>query len=90
MTVWRNIQKSVVMSVADKYWPSGFLVLDVVEECITELPRESQYIALSYVWGQTESLCLELGNIAEMKCPGSLRARKQKVGKTILDAIEVV
>ena len=70
--------------------PSGFLVLDVVDECITELPRESQFIALSYVWGQTETLCLELGNIAEMKRPGSLRAHKQKVDKTILDAIEVV
>ena len=69
-----------------------FGVIDVKEMCLTKLPPDGRYVALSYVWGgkgvwrfQTKT-----SNIKKLMAPGGLNEWHQGLPRTIQDAISLV
>jgi hypothetical protein len=65
-------------------------VVDVLEYHIVRHASALPYIALSYVWGQIETLQLTRANEAEYCRPGALLNYASRIPKTILDAFEAV
>lgn len=64
-----------------------FRLIDVRKECIVSRPWQSRYLALSYVWGGIEQLQLLEHTIDDLKAPGSLHRSRDRIPKTIRDAI---
>jgi hypothetical protein len=69
---------------------TSFRLIDVVDECVVVPPPNAQYIVLSYVWGQTQSLQLNRSNASILSRKGSLFFNEIPVAQTISDAITVV
>jgi hypothetical protein len=66
-----------------------FRVIDVLSNCVIHIPPNSQYLALSYVWGSDSKdhiRCLS-SNVSTLSQPGALRA--SNLPRTISDAILV-
>ncbi len=61
------------------------LVLDVSRYCLVELPPESRYVALSYVWptSDAEGVQLRKNDIKHLKMPGSIRKLTSTLPKVI-------
>ncbi|KAK4501877.1 hypothetical protein PRZ48_007686 [Zasmidium cellare] len=70
--------------------PPDFRVVDVQDECIVSPPAGCRYVALSYVWGQIETLCLTQEDLEWFECPGVLDKHALANAKTILDAMSIV
>jgi hypothetical protein len=63
-------------------------VVDVVDMRIKEVEGERlRYLALSYVWGGTNSLQLLKSNLADLNTPYSLQDRLTHLSKVVKDAI---
>lgn len=65
-----------------------FLVIDVVRMCLSTLPPNKEYVALSYVWGKVEMTSTLSFNVEQRKVPGSFK--QVVLPRTILDSIDVV
>jgi len=66
------------------------LVIDVQEHCLTKLPPDGRYLALSYVWGGVDQPQTKLENVKEFCTPGGLNRISETIPKTISDAILLV
>ena len=69
---------------------SGLRLVDILDNCIIPAPAECRYVALSYVWGQIETLSVRRDNFRELEVPGALSARMGGIPNTIKDAMQVV
>ena len=70
-----------------------FLRLLDVETLSIVVPNEPQtyrFIALSYVWGGTETVKLQFSNLNSLSKPGGLKSHLSRLPRTVLDAMEVV
>jgi hypothetical protein len=67
----------------------GVRVIDVDEHCVTNLPSESEYVALSYVWGtnREEQFQLTTSNLVRLEATHSLK--NEKLPRTIEDSMEM-
>lgn len=65
----------------------GFMMIDVEELCLAQLPDGATYTTLSYVWGSTNSPTTLKANVDAFRKPGAFR--RPTLPKTISDAIEV-
>lgn len=52
------------------------------------MPLETEYVCLSYVWGQLQMLKLNKGNLDTFMTPGSLEMIRENLPKTLNDAID--
>ncbi|KAI4174775.1 MAG: hypothetical protein LQ346_008191 [Caloplaca aetnensis] len=68
----------------------GVRLLDVEEACLVKMPKNCQYITLSYVWGTTPSFMTTKANIKELESPGILQTLAQQLPRTIRDTIDLV
>jgi hypothetical protein len=66
------------------------LVIDVLRGCLTRLPNNARYIALSYVWGKVDQPQTVLANFQEFCTPGGLSKITENIPRTISDAIKLV
>lgn len=69
--------------------PAEMRVIDVVEGCIIPAPSNCRYVALSYVWGQVQTLSLRSETVKNLENPGALWEHRSTIPKTISDAIQV-
>lgn len=67
-----------------------FRVIDVVSKCIVDASLGCEYLALSYVWGQTIQVRLLKSNKGSLMAPGGLNSVYQHLPNTIKDAILLV
>ena len=67
-------------------------LIDVEEVCLISAEVKIQYIALSYVWGNSETLQLTKSNLMHLQKPRSIDANigSTKIPKTIQDAMRLV
>jgi hypothetical protein len=67
-------------------------VIDVQDECVSEMPIGSNYLALSYLWGQAPMLRLLKCNKEGLMIKGSLAQLDlhPPIPKTVSDSIELV
>ncbi|CAA7263550.1 unnamed protein product [Cyclocybe aegerita] len=66
-------------------------VIDVQDQCITEATRDTRYIALSYVWGTViPAARLQRDNAAVLSAQGGLLTVRDRLPRTIVDAINLV
>ena len=66
---------------------SKLLVIDTESECLVTASGDDPYLALSYVWGRTETLSLTRANVSSLQSQGSLRERRAEIPQTIRDAM---
>lgn len=69
---------------------SELRLVDILDNCIIPAPARCRYVALSYVWGQIETLSVFRDNFRELEVPGALSSRIESVPETIKDAMQVV
>lgn len=69
---------------------SDFILIDVHQSCVVQTSRGSRYIALSYVWPRSNSLCLSSSNVNRLKQPGALLDIKLRLHKVITDSMALV
>lgn len=69
---------------------SFFRCIDVEDMCITPVPIVSQYVALSYKWGECEPFLLLKLNKDDLFAKNGLRRNWNSIPKTIQDAIDFV
>lgn len=71
-----------------------FRVVDVEKSCVVNAEAEWNYVALSYVWGQTKPMLqLLIENKKKLYTPGALSSSGELgplIPRTILDAMEAV
>ncbi|KAJ3507832.1 hypothetical protein NLJ89_g6081 [Agrocybe chaxingu] len=66
-------------------------VIDVQDHCIVEATPDTRYIALSYVWGAViPEVRLLKDSIATLSAKGGLLAVRDRLPRTIIDAIYLV
>jgi hypothetical protein len=65
--------------------PPKIRLIDVEQECMVEFTEDVQWIALSYLWGETKILTLEKDSLCEFQRPGFLSC--DRVPRTIYDAM---
>ncbi len=65
-------------------------VINVEQLCIINLPKDCEYVVLSYVWGKTAQLRLLRENYGNLSQPFALRALLDTFPRTIADAITLV
>lgn len=68
----------------------GFRLIDVLKDCVVVAPRQSRYLALSYVWSRVEQFKLQKHSCATLAAPGSLAEHRDRMSKTIRDAMYFV
>ena len=71
---------------------TSIYLIDVVKGCLTSATMETRYVALSYVWGDFNSIQTTKRNLMYLQRPGSIDASVSslKYGKTIGDALRLV
>jgi Heterokaryon incompatibility protein (HET) len=68
-----------------------FGVIDVKDMCLTKLPKDGKYVALSYTWGRTNyDFETKKENIKGLLAVGGIRPKLSAIPKTIKDAIDLV
>ncbi|KAJ8124157.1 hypothetical protein ONZ43_g63 [Nemania bipapillata] len=67
-----------------------FRCIDVEDMCIVSVPITSQYVALSYKWGECKPFLLLKPNKDDLFAKDGLRRNWDSVPKTIRDAIDFV
>ncbi|KAK3688341.1 heterokaryon incompatibility protein-domain-containing protein, partial [Podospora appendiculata] len=65
-------------------------LIDTQRQCLVPAPAGAAYIALSYVWGQTELLRTTSKTLAAHQIDGSIGGLKKEIPRTIRDAIGLV
>ncbi|KAF1991327.1 HET-domain-containing protein, partial [Aulographum hederae CBS 113979] len=70
-----------------------FFVINVDDMRIDSVPRTSEYIALSYVWGKSQSdhieeFCLRKSNLERLRTPNALS--REDLPATVADTISLV
>ncbi|KAE9378460.1 HET-domain-containing protein [Stipitochalara longipes BDJ] len=67
------------------------LVIDVNRRCVVPMPKDGEYIALSYMWGKDQALKLKKANYELLQATNILDPVSGNVqpSQTIIDAIEV-
>jgi hypothetical protein len=70
----------------------AFRLIDVVDNCVIQSPRDVRYVALSYVWGKEKFLTAVTSNIERLEKPGALQHSefRDRMPATIRDAMQVV
>lgn len=71
-------------------WKSFFGVIDVKKMCLTPLPPNGRYVALSYVWGGVSNFKTNEKNIKSFMRDGGLRQVRGDLPRTIRDSIDLV
>ncbi|KAI0535880.1 heterokaryon incompatibility protein-domain-containing protein [Xylaria digitata] len=69
---------------------SFFRCIDVEDMCITPVPIESQYVALSYKWGECKPFLLLKPNKDDLFAKDGIRRNWDSIPKTIQDSIDFV
>ncbi|KAI1279639.1 heterokaryon incompatibility protein-domain-containing protein [Xylaria sp. FL0933] len=69
---------------------SFFRCIDVEDMCITPVPITSQYVALSYKWGECKPFLLLNPNKDDLFAKDGLRRNWDSIPKTIQDSIDFV
>ncbi|KAH8652051.1 heterokaryon incompatibility protein-domain-containing protein [Xylariales sp. PMI_506] len=69
--------------------PPGFMVIDVVENCLLVTSESCRFLALSYVWGDSVKFKTTSKNIDQLRQPGTLEAAEAQLNPTIRDAISL-
>ena len=69
----------------EESWPKR--LIDVRECRIVEASQNTDYLALSYVWGTDVSLKLTTENVEEISQEGALENPQYKLPRTVLDAM---
>ncbi|KAI1427962.1 heterokaryon incompatibility protein-domain-containing protein [Xylaria sp. FL1777] len=69
---------------------SFFRCIDVEDMCITPVPITSQYVALSYKWGECTPFLLLKPNMHDLFAKEGLRRNWESIPKTIRDSIDFV
>ncbi|KAI1753788.1 heterokaryon incompatibility protein-domain-containing protein [Xylaria castorea] len=69
---------------------SFFRCIDVEDMCITPMPITSQYVALSYKWGECKPFLLLKPNKDDLFAKDGLRRNWDSIPKTIRDSIDFV
>lgn len=69
---------------------SYFGVVDVHQMCLTSLPHDRRYVALSYMWGIERRYTTTTRNIISHQEPGGLEKIFGRLPKVIQDAIQLV
>lgn len=67
--------------------PEGFMVIDVVDNCLIGKAYPCRYLALSYVWGNSIAFKTTSQNVDELRAKGSIGDIWNKLSPTIQDAI---
>lgn len=63
-------------------------MIDVEQMCVTEVPQDCRFVALSYLWGKNfEQLFTTSENLPRLSVPGALR--KESLPQTIKDSIKL-
>lgn len=66
-------------------------VIDTENQCIVDAVPGLRYLTLSYVWGQVvPSIRLQRNNLAELTTKGALHTLRERLPKTITDAMDLV
>jgi hypothetical protein len=65
-------------------------LIDVVSECLVEIQSPCRYLALSYVWGGVPNFRLTTSNKSSLMQTGTLRNIRDKLPRTIRQAIDLV
>ena len=67
-------------------------LIDVEEGCLVSADIETRYVALSYVWGDFESVQTVKSNLMHLRKPGSIDINVSglKIANTIKDAMRLV
>ena len=73
-----------------RQFPVGLRLIDVKRMCVIKASNHAKYIALSYVWGNTKTAQLTTQNKLSMEKISALSKRTDIIGRTILDAIQLV
>ena len=63
--------------------------IDVVDMKLAKLPDDAEYLALSYVWGQTPALVTTEENKEVRSTPGGLRDILERSPSTVRDAVKL-
>lgn len=64
--------------------------IDVVLNCVVEMPLHSRYLTLSYVWGDVACVRLAKGNAKNLMIENSLINFRNDLPRTITDALQFV
>jgi hypothetical protein len=67
--------------------PDGFMVIDVVDNCLIGKSYPCRYLALSYVWGNSIAFKTTSKNVEELQVKGSIGHVWKQLSPTIQDAI---
>lgn len=81
-------QDAVPKEASDGYVPF-FRLIDVQRGCVVDAQADWNYVALSYVWGQSPMLKLLLSNKDSLYKDNALLSDEFTIAQTIKDAIEV-
>lgn len=65
-------------------------VIDVLQECLVEVPSTARYITLSYVWGGPQVFQNILARKQSLYRSGGISSNNVTIPKTIRDAIQLV
>ncbi|KAA8909376.1 heterokaryon incompatibility protein-domain-containing protein [Sphaerosporella brunnea] len=66
-----------------------FRLIDVCRQCLVRAPKKCKYLALSYVWGRVDSLNTVKKNVQAFEKRGGLARVRDRIPKTIADAMEL-
>ncbi len=70
----------------DESFPN-FLLIDVRKRCLVRIKRSCRYVALSYVWGHTNTFLTKMENVEQLLQPNALHPDHVQLPKTIAQAI---
>lgn len=82
-----HCQRLVLPQSIDPRQVDAFLVIDVVDECLTKPPSNCLFSALSYKWGGVNGLQAKVENITTLETVGSLGRLQHEIPNTIRDAM---
>jgi hypothetical protein len=63
-------------------------LIDVIEMKIVQRPWSTNYLALSYVWGGVQQLCLLKSNRAALQKPGALSKEIHQISRTVRESMK--
>lgn len=70
--------------------PEGFMVIDVVENCLVKPDPSCRFFALSYVWGITAPFRTTTQNVDSLRMTGAIDRVRDELSPSVRDAIELV
>ncbi|KAH8585749.1 heterokaryon incompatibility protein-domain-containing protein [Bisporella sp. PMI_857] len=84
-----NCSTMTIKGSSSRSLPPGFMVIDVLRNCLSSLPVSSTYLALSYVWGESVKFKTTSKNVGSLHQENSLQKIWDQLSPTIRDAIEL-